>query len=340
MFKKISDLIVCPYCHKNLIFVKKFALESAIFSCRCTKYPLVEGILYLKRDNIRQKLINKIVRSKNYLYFFSFSFRSRLLFKFVGFKFISTFLNFKNLIKFITLLGFPIKFVKYVRLRNRIPSFFLSLLSFDLIRPGITLDIGCAMGQFLPFIYKHCNPKNFIGIDRDFFNLCIAKKYFAKNNTILICCDVDKGLPIKNKSVSNFFVTDTLHYIKNINSFLKDLRNASKNNAEGAIIHTLNTNVDSPPPCYGRRPIDITKVLKNNGFKDINILSNLNLWNQLNKSSKIIIDNERNINKAYVYNILFTKRGSLVFSHDYQKLLKKTKINFYQDKYLMDRSSL
>jgi SAM-dependent methyltransferase len=335
MFKNILGLVVCPYCHRNLTIVKLLTSDSAIFSCLCDQYPLVEGILYMKKDEVKKKLINKIVRRQGYLHLFAFSFQAHLFFRLIVFKIAIIFLSFKKMINFIILLGFPKEFAKYILSRNYMPSFFLGLLSFDLIdRSDTVLEIGCAMGQFLPFFYNHCRPSNLISIDKDFFSLYLAKNYFAKKNATLICFDLSIGFPIKKKSIDNFFIVDTLHYIKDLGLFLKNLRNISKSSAEGAIIHTLNIQVDSPHPCYKRRPSYLMRELKVNGFKNINILSNVNLWDQLNKSEKITLSKEKNINMTDVFNIIFTKRKVLKFNYFYQQLLKNTEVDYYQDAYL------
>ena len=63
---KIENLI-CPYCECNLVLddVSKEIEDEIIYgyvSCKCSEYPIVESILYLIKNTINNRVIQKIKR--------------------------------------------------------------------------------------------------------------------------------------------------------------------------------------------------------------------------------------------------------------------------------------
>jgi SAM-dependent methyltransferase len=325
--------IICPHCHKALKKIKKYSNNSALYRCSCLIYPQIENILYLKNDQIRIKLINCLKTGKNFLHYFSFSLISKVFFRLFPIKIIIKNLGYRRFIKLLALIGYSRGWAKYLLDRRNIPSYILGNAFLNLInnKKHLVLDIGCSTGSFLPGLYKHSFPKNIVAIDYDFLNLYIARFCFAKDETVLICYDANYTLPFKPKTFNNIYIIDTLHYIKNIQFFVKNLKIITKDNFEGAIVHTLNTDNKKTLFTYRRKPEKVRRLLKKSGFTNMYYISNSSLWKQLIKDNRINLYNEPNINEKPVYNVIFTKKKTIKLSSN---IFKKTVINYYQDGYL------
>lgn len=333
----MSD-ITCPLCRTNLKKIKKYKSGDLLYRCSCSTYPQIEGIFYLKKDRLNKQLINNLESGKPYLHFFSFSLISRAIFKLISIKPLAKWLGFNNFIRLLTLLGYNRSYAKYIINRPRMPSFFLSLLFFGLIKnkKSRVVDIGCGVGRMLPYISKMASPEHIVAIDKDFFSLYIARMFFAGKNIKLVCCDIEQGLPLKKNSFDNFFVSDTLHYVKSLDLFLNNLKLALKIPAEGAVIHTLNRNERGLPNSLRRSPSEIGSLLKKNGFNDYFFISNKKIWSGLSKNNIIPFDRDRNVKNEPVFNIVFSRKKFLDFGKRNRLVLKNTEVNYYQDRYIIE----
>jgi ubiquinone/menaquinone biosynthesis C-methylase UbiE len=326
--------IVCPKCLKSLKIYKKIDKNNYILKCLCDFYPLTWGIIYMKNDKLKNKLINKILNKKNFLYLFSFSLFSNFLFRFKLFENILFSLNFLLFLKVIKILGYDKKYAFYLSQRKKLPSFFLFLLLLNIIdkKNSTIIDLGCGVGQLIPY-YKYKNKlENVIGIDKDYFSLYTLRKYFVKKDTLLICYDLEKNIPLKSNSIDYFFMTDGFHNIKNKKKFIKQLVEISKNRTlRGAIIQMLSKRADTYKTYHTESQKNIEKFLLSNKQSSFYFTSSSYLWKNLeNKKIKLI-----NEYKKRIYNIVFTNKKYIYLEKPFLLLLKKTKINFYQDKDLL-----
>jgi SAM-dependent methyltransferase len=149
-----------------------------------------------------------------------------------------------SLNRFLSLLqffGYDKPWSQYLTNRNLDTSFKLATFSIRYFRKSDKiLDLGCGIGQLLPYISSKCRSKNIYGMDKSFLNLLIARRFFADNASTLICGDVEKGLPFKGNFLSAILAVDSFHYIKQKYFFLKEITHTLSKNGLLFIIHTIN----------------------------------------------------------------------------------------------------
>ena len=112
-----NSLITCPYCHVNLTLEKQpIPLDYGLAHCKCSKYPVIEGIVYMKSQNIKTVVDGvKTKKFRNtYTHLLEFSFSSKLFFYFTySFRFLFKFIGFKNFIRLLTFFSFPKDWATY-----------------------------------------------------------------------------------------------------------------------------------------------------------------------------------------------------------------------------------
>lgn len=332
--------IICPKCRKSLKIANRIDSEASIYTCSCTLYPAVSGILYMKRDLVREKLINAIIRRRPWFYLFSFSPLASIFFKLFNPGRLIKALGYARFISLLIILGYSKKYSRYILSREKLPSFFMGLFGLGIIKKkfGKLVDLGCGTGQFFPYYYRHMKPENVIAIDRDFISLYLARHNY-RSGTKLICADLDDNLPFKKRSIDYFFMIDALYSLKSINTLFAELKRTSRKDVSGAVIQMLNVNMDhgGEQKRFPRKPSEVSHILTRAGIGNFHIISNASLWKKLNSLESIPLKKERGIEKAPVYNILFTNRKSLKMRSQYLRMMKKNKISYYQDKYLDEK---
>jgi len=341
----------CVYCQKPFKEFTKVG-NSEILKCDCSEYPLVSGILYLKNDKVGKEAVEYLINGQEekaisallnlrflLLLPLYFLFISKAIAEFSTFFFkkpLYLLLGFENTIRIMTLFSFDKKWAWYLINREKIPSYFLSLLMTNMVKKkgDKGVDLGCGVGHLLPELESKVTLGNVCGLDSSFLNLFLARKFFANPKTLLICCDMEKGFPFKDSSLDLATVTDTFHQINEKEILLKEMGRVLKENGAGAVIH----NLKSPRPKYkirGISPQKAKKLCKKVGFKKVSIYSNESLWNFLNFNGHINLDesdSNRVIEKCNAYNFFVSKRkftkNFLRLSSGQFKLLKNTEI-FY-----------
>jgi len=339
----LNKLVVCPNCKSQLIINEQINERNAIASCKCNQYPIIEGIIIMKTPENRE--IVKELKQKKFekvlVNLLAFSFSSKIFFKLTNrFTFIYKFLGFKKFITLLTFFSFPKSWANYLKKREKIPSFFLSLFSLNLIKKNndIIVDLGCGTGNLCPHYYNHVKAGNLIIIDQSFLNLYIVRLFFIKTSTTLICADLNISSPIKKSSVDFIFVIDCLHYIKNKKVFLSGTVNSLKKTGILNVIHALN--IDTPKDSYAMpiNPTQTNYLLNEAGFKYSYFISNKKLWSALLRGKFINLSNLSKIDQSYAYNFFASKERllkKLKMQKKYLLLMKKTKINYYQDPELL-----
>lgn len=308
MDKYTQNLLLCQKCKIKLRIFRILSDGCAIFQCQCNQYILIRGILLLKTTN--QVVIESFKRgrfNKAVGLLCSSKFIPQIFFRIIA-SFPSLFktLGFKSLIKMLGIISREKKWFAYLGQRERSSSFIIALAALNIIKKSSEkiIDVGCGTGNFFPHFYKHAVPKNVIGIDQSFLNLFLARLFFAKKETLLVCTDLEKGLPLKKGSITRFFLIDMFYDIKNKFFLLKELKRCLVKNGSIRIIQMVNqTQKAAMLNIKGVRPYVIRKMITKVGWKNFALLSNGYLLSRSNKQAKIYLAKDPHLDKSYAYNI-------------------------------------
>ena len=156
----------CVHC-KAKFFIKVSSKNFSIVGCSCREYPLVEGILYLYKDNLRKRALKNLKRgdykkaaitlidqrrrlSIPITYLFFPNYFSELVESFLK-KSLYQILGFKRVVSILTLFSYPKPWVAYIKNREKMPSFWTSYLAASLLKKDSqkVIDVGCGTGLIL-----------------------------------------------------------------------------------------------------------------------------------------------------------------------------------------------
>lgn len=254
----MSNHIRCPNCKQKLL-TKFTSLEWGISRCECSEYPYAGGILYLKRDRNRLKAVAHISRGK-IQEALKVIIPERLLlwipiklillpnplnnlFKRLVNKNVAQILGFKMTIKLMSFLTYPKAWVRYILNRDSDISFKVakSFVTGFVGKRDLVLDLGCGSGNLIPYYLNRVIPENGYFVDKSFLNLLIAKNFFVRSRTNLICTDVEKGLPFDSEIFDIFTATDSFHNITNKDILVREMGRLLKRNGLLLIAHTINS---------------------------------------------------------------------------------------------------
>lgn len=246
--ERLKKVLFCPKCNSRFRIVKDDPLNrSAVIECRCNHYPVIEDIVFLSNNRgLNNKIIfligkNEFNKALSLLiafnrpssFFFKYFPDRRSFYKSLGFD------GFLNLLK---LLGYPQDFARYLKHREEIPSFYISRLSLSLITQvnKKVVELGCGTGNLAPYVYNRIKPENHFCLDSNFLSLFIARLFFVKEESLVICSDLEKGVPIINNSVDFVQMTDAFQYIHHRNLLLSEIKRILVKKGMVTVIHTVN----------------------------------------------------------------------------------------------------
>ncbi len=86
----------------------------------------------------------------------------------------------------------------------------LSLASLLPSSPKPILDLACGFGHLLHHWTVRCPGRAFVGLDRNFFLLYVAKKWMAPTADY-VCCEADMTLPFATGRFGGVFCSDAFH---------------------------------------------------------------------------------------------------------------------------------
>lgn len=87
--------------------------------------------------------------------------------------------------------------------------------------PGPVLDLACGFGHLLHY-WSAANPGHpLVGVDRNFFQVYVAKRWVAPEAEY-VCCEADRKLPFATGSFGGVYCSDAFHY------FLRKLQSAEE----------------------------------------------------------------------------------------------------------------
>jgi SAM-dependent methyltransferase/uncharacterized protein YbaR (Trm112 family) len=241
--------LVCPQCSSHLspeVVLEKNGEEivHGTVRCRCAEYPIVSGILVLKKDSRTRaatSLLRKgqIVDSLNVLAearFTSPTYRAisrvlripipsmttriyRILLKgdLLSQCQASTFLDTIERLRW----GLWAEDLRY---RFSTPDFVGAVALMQLIGRSnkLTLDLGCGTGHSSYILSGKVPERTIVCADLLFVHLYLAKRFFV-GSAQFICLDVNKPLPFQKGTFSNVLCLQMFHYVKSQPFLAKEL---------------------------------------------------------------------------------------------------------------------
>jgi SAM-dependent methyltransferase/uncharacterized protein YbaR (Trm112 family) len=113
----------------------------------------------------------------------------------------------------------------YFLLRFGQPRYLASLSLATLLptdgRP--VLDLACGFGHLLHHLGSRANPVPTVGVDRNFFQLWVARRWIAPHSDY-VCADAAKPLPFADDAFGAAVCTDAFHLFPNQRACLAELR--------------------------------------------------------------------------------------------------------------------
>lgn len=275
---------MCPYCKESLKirFYKNSKFGTA--RCTCDEYPVVDGILYLtKNDLLTNRAATRLLKKRKFdsTVWECLKFTARthkvivfgcyLLKRYLG---ITTPLTF--LLKILVILGPSRDWFGYLLNREKRKDIHLALRLVEAQEDfsGLFLDLGFGIGSFLQIKEKIRQfPFLYVGVDKSFLSLLIAKICIKEKNVLFICSDIEAGIPVKNDSAHNLLFLDTFWQLRNKNYVLSECQRALNGRGNLYIINIYETTSRSYLWGYGIKAEKLNSLLKKY-FKNIKFMDN------------------------------------------------------------------
>jgi ubiquinone/menaquinone biosynthesis C-methylase UbiE/uncharacterized protein YbaR (Trm112 family) len=281
----VENFLVCPYCKESLKirFFKNSKFGTA--SCTCDEYPVVEGILYLtKNDFLTNRTATRLLKKRKFdsTVWECLKFTARthkvivfgcyLLKRYLG---ITTPLIF--LLKILAILGPSRDWFGYLLNREKRKDIHLALRLVEAQEDSsdLFLDLGFGIGSFYKLMKEKIRqlPFLYVGVDKSFLSLLIAKICMKEKNALFICSDIEAGIPMKNDSAHNLLLLDTFWQLGNKNYVLSECQRVLKGRGSLYIINIYETTPRSYLWGYGIKAEKLNSLLKKY-FKKIKFMNN------------------------------------------------------------------
>jgi hypothetical protein len=188
--------------------------------CRCDEFPILEGILYLKKE--RAKLIVASLQRGETRQALEHALGDPWILKLPGLSRIllsrkwAGKLNLAKVGRILPLLG-RLKHLDYWLKRRKhkesLLLFFPLLVLGTPQREIVWLDVGSGFQAYQPEIAR-MKKITFIALEISFLRQLLTR-YFSPNQATLICADIAVGSPVRNKTVRVVTLIDTLPFIAN-----------------------------------------------------------------------------------------------------------------------------
>lgn len=318
--------IICPLC-KHVLNQTTVDGDCKIWSCKCSDYPSFQNIIYLKRDKLQSKAVRliRLGHNKNVLRVL-LNLHPRLFLpvtlllsngpfntfsKWFCKKNIWELIEFRTLIKTLGLFTYSKSWVQYLLRRESDLSFKLSRYATTTIKNNDNvLDIGIGVGQLLPTTLGMANNIQLFGVENSMLSLLIALRFFSKQDTTLICCNVEKGMPFPNNYFNNVIVCDALDDMRNKIKFLSNLGKIINTHGILSIIHIINSDKPTFQNIKGIQYNKVYNILNKIGFSKINIFKNNELNNQRLRGTRLLPKSQfisKSLKQADAYSIVAQK---------------------------------
>ena len=310
-----------------------------------------ESLRVLRKGEYKRAERLLMAQRKRILTAISFLFNSNIVSKVSKLIFQKKFyqlLGFKGIISMLTFFSYPKPWALYVKKRGSMPFFWASYYTANILKRNSqkALDLGCGTGQFLKVLATKTNPSNVFGVDKNFLSLFFARKHFASPKTLLICADVEKGLPFIPDSLDLIQSSDSFHYLKNKNFALKEGVRVLRQSGVYAALHTVNSRKVVFGNVRGITPKKVFALIKKAGFNKSCFYSDTALWINLKNNLPLKLNKSvalKSLRSTFAFGF-FAGKKSLPESvnlkkGDYREF-KDSQIDYFLDKTLLNSTAL
>lgn len=353
---ELLEFLQCPYCESPIKLRKILeynrdgeGMKTGIVSCDYDVYPFIDGILYLKKtqDQKNHRSIALLNRSKVKQAKLSLL-EERRLFRaiFNGIEHLS----FKQ--KWLQKKGFNTlmwvfktlqpeskDWFTYLTHREKRAIFTTALLSLAFAKKqGVYVDLGCGTGQFLRFAYNNFKNNMWIGIDHSYSLLYLARKFIVPEEALLICTDLNIGVPLKKNSIDTAYINDTFMSIHKKKQLLHQVRKILKKDGNAWFNHIHNRGFDNLGQTYAVSSEEVKEMLHP---KSAVFITDKKLFKiaRTKKFMDIKSSSQKELKKAQSYSFYF-KKGKLTrrikIPKAVRQYLQQINIDFTEDEYLKE----
>lgn len=249
----LLSLVQCPYCKTAFQVENPSELQQTRFGtvlCECERFPVLESILYCKKDDIllHRQLITLIDQKRYYRAIWvalSQEKKTHRIATFLGYvvKQKQVYLTETVFLKILVLLGPSRNWFRYL-LRKERPTLetATALLSEPASKNEIIIDIGCGWGDLITKLNNTVQRSStFLAIDKSMFSLIAARIFHSHSNVLYMCTDVEAGLPICSLKADRVVFLDSFMWIYNKKLLIQEAHRVLKSHGVLSIV-----NVHSP----------------------------------------------------------------------------------------------
>lgn len=329
-----SDLAIlrCPFCKSKLKYINTFSVQ-----CSCDTYPVIKNIIYLKKEK-KDRALFYLARG-NTIMATLYLLDSRKIAHFI--LVFLPFVSFQVMLSMLSL-AYPSGALwwNHLKQRRRRATHLLSLATISgICTNNLILDVGCGAGHFLDTASRWASPKTIIGIDISFFLLYCARKYFVPQTALLICADIERGLPIQNHIAHRIFMNDCFMYIRNKQFVLQEIKRIVAHKGAAFLTHVHMSGAHNVGQGFGISPIQMASLVKN--MFSFGFLSDPEFFQSvINNANIYYIQKFQDVaHKSYSYQL--TPRGKKAYTvamlPSLRRYLRSISIDFTEDEELKPR---
>lgn len=268
------NLLNCAYCNASLKkTTRSFRDDWYVVTCNCTKYPVLSNIFFLvKDDHHRYKKIIDFMEEGKYAKALAVALshesrihRATMILIYYAHTILKLDIQFNTLLKFFSLVGPHKSWFRYLlKGKDRdILNVALNLLKKHK-EHKVILDIGSGPAFLEYYSTADAKTYDFYCLDKSFFSLLMARLFTIKDRAVLVCCDIEHGIPFKKESADSVFILDTFAWIYNKQRFLDELVYRMKKNTPLYIINIYANLLHFKFIGDGIHPKNLKQMLKNN----------------------------------------------------------------------------
>ncbi len=235
-----------------------------IIACRCSLYPIVEGVLVQKNDDKTKYVCTMIKQRKLWKSLkMTFDYKpdlNKVLMATarnasIGYKLLGYLLSLVTwswprtkipLYRLLNLAGklhIQVFWTTYLKHRFSATSFWCALPFIDMVGGGAKrlLDIGCGMGIFSYILSKQIPEEQIVCQNLEFAGLYLASKYFVPKANF-ICSDAGQDLPFREGAFDVVFSCDALQYVEDKENICKEISRLVKQDGIAVLAHNHTPN--------------------------------------------------------------------------------------------------